>query len=141
MFWFQTVLKRFETPGHLLSVRTLMCVECQLFIIVLKLQRETEKMTMNIFLSLTRYRVSIILPLIFFASDQRLVSQCPVQPSCRRHEVPGWKTDCAYHWTVLYLPADLLYNARKSPCSCKQPSHHHDSITYNFEYHVRRWSF
>ena len=53
-------------------------------------------MTMNIFLSLTRYRVSIILPLTFFSSDQRLVSQCPVQPSCRRHEVPGWKTDCAY---------------------------------------------
>ena len=97
MFWFQTVLKRFETPGHLLSVRTLMCVECQLFIIVLKLQRETEKNDHEHFLIFNplprQYNSSLY---YFFSSDQRLVSQCPVQPSCRRHEVPGWKTDCAY---------------------------------------------
>ena len=47
---------------------------------------------------------------IFFLpySDQRLVSYCPVQPSCWRDEVPWWKTDCAYHWTVLCLSAGLL---------------------------------
>ena len=98
-------------------------------------------MTMNIFFAFNTLPRQYNSSLYFFSSDQRLVCQCPVQPSRRRHEVPGWKTDCAYHWTVLYLPADLLYNARKSPCSCKQPSHHHDSITYNFEYHVRRWIF
>ena len=80
----------------------------------LKLQREREKNDHEhffIFNPLPRqYNSSLN---FFFSSDQRLVGQCPVQPSCRRHEVPGWKTDCAYHWTVLYLPADLLYNRQE----------------------------
>ena len=60
-------------------------------------------------------------------SDQRLVCQCSVQPSCWRDEVPWWKTDCAYHWTVLYLPAGLLSQRRKDLCLCQQQTRDHVS--------------
>ena len=36
-------------------------------------------------------------------SDQGLVGQCSVQPSCRRYEVLQRKTDGAYPRTVLHL--------------------------------------
>ena len=45
-------------------------------------------------------------------SNQGLVSQRPVQPSCRRHEVPGWKTDCAHQWTVLYIYVQAYYRGK-----------------------------
>ena len=97
---------------------------------------------MNIFLSLTPYRVSIILPLTFFF----LVIKDWSVSAPFSHLAGGMK----YQDGKLTVPTTGRYyiylqiyciTARKSPCSCKQPSHHHDSITCNLEYHVRRWSF
>ena len=65
------------------------------------------------------------------SSHQRLVCQCPEQPSCGRHEVPWWKTDCANHWTVQYLPARLLPQQRKDLCWCEWQIGDHDSNPRN----------
>ena len=77
------------------------------------------------------------------SSDQRLVCQCPVQPSCRLYEVPWWKTDCAYPRAILYLPAGLLPYHWKDSYEGKRQSDNHDSDPWEERpwYRVRRRDF
>ena len=77
------------------------------------------------------------------SSDQRLVCQCPVQPSCRLYEVRWWKTDCAYPRTILYLPAGLPLYLWKDLYEGKRQSENHDSDPWKRRlwYRVRRRDF
>ena len=77
------------------------------------------------------------------SSDQRLVCQCPVQPSCRLYEVPWWKTDCAYPRAILYLPAGLLPYHWKDSYVGKRQSDNYDSDPWEERprYRVRRRDF
>ena len=77
------------------------------------------------------------------SSDQRLVCQCPVQPSCRLYEVPWWKTDCASPRAILYLPAGLLPYRWKDSYEGKRQSDNHGSDPWKERpwYRVRRRDF